>query len=111
MREIRKSGSEGGGAEFNRPSLPLSAIDLGNSDHRLMNRINQQTAIGHPANGVDRLSHLQGSVDYRWRRQTVIGQRERNASDSVWWIRHESKKRLSDFRRWTRSEFGHLFHR
>ena len=24
MREIRKSGSEGGGAEFNRPSLPLS---------------------------------------------------------------------------------------
>lgn len=24
MREIRQSGSEGGGAEINRPSLPLS---------------------------------------------------------------------------------------
>ncbi len=26
MREIRPSGSEGGGAEFNRPSLPLSLV-------------------------------------------------------------------------------------
>jgi hypothetical protein len=26
MREIRTSGSEGGGAEANRPSLPLSVI-------------------------------------------------------------------------------------
>jgi hypothetical protein len=26
MREIRLSGSEGGGAELNRPSLPLSWI-------------------------------------------------------------------------------------
>ena len=29
MREIRQSGSEGGGAEFNRSSLPLSLTDLG----------------------------------------------------------------------------------
>ena len=28
MREIRLSGSEGGGAEFNRFSLPLSGIGL-----------------------------------------------------------------------------------
>jgi hypothetical protein len=28
MREIRQSGSEGGEAEINRPSLPLSREDL-----------------------------------------------------------------------------------
>jgi hypothetical protein len=28
MREIRPSGSEGGGADINRPSLPLSFVKL-----------------------------------------------------------------------------------
>ena len=30
MREIRQSGSEGGEAEHNRPSLPLSIAESGN---------------------------------------------------------------------------------
>jgi hypothetical protein len=29
MREIRQSGSEGGEAELNRPSLPLSVFNFG----------------------------------------------------------------------------------
>ena len=32
MREIRLSGSEGGGAELNRPSLPLSSVVAGSAD-------------------------------------------------------------------------------
>ena len=35
MREIRQSGSEGGGFEFNRFSLPLSKWDLRNCDDRV----------------------------------------------------------------------------
>jgi hypothetical protein len=37
MREIRQSGSEGGGAEINRSSLPLSLVDLGATQRRSMN--------------------------------------------------------------------------
>jgi hypothetical protein len=34
MREIRQSGSEGGGAELNRSSLPLSSYRSANVERR-----------------------------------------------------------------------------
>jgi hypothetical protein len=47
MRETRLSGSEGGGIEFNRFSLPLSTFDCRPFPADLKNKSVEKVPIGH----------------------------------------------------------------
>ncbi len=45
MREIRTSGSEGGGTQINEPSLPLSLISVGHVNYQFALRLSRRTVI------------------------------------------------------------------
>ena len=64
MREIRQSGSEGGGAESNRPSLPLSG------KRPLAARLESVfVTVDQNASGQDRVGPVENSQDQPWYRE------------------------------------------